>query len=101
MRTFRRSKQDRSSWPMVNGLFLAVRALDLMSIQTKLNHVKIRPGVLYLNAGKLIGSHVFPTVFRPVCEITATKTKMSVRWRTYSEIALPLRHSANCVRIIS
>lgn len=35
--TLHRGKQDRASWPMVYSLLLAVRALGLMPIETKIN----------------------------------------------------------------
>jgi hypothetical protein len=41
----------------VDGLFLAVRTLNLMSVQPKLNY--IWPGVFYFNAMELIGSHAY------------------------------------------
>jgi hypothetical protein len=58
---------------MVDGLFLAVRALKLMSVQPKLNYIKFWPGVFYLNAMELIGSHAYRALSHPRRQITATQ----------------------------
>jgi hypothetical protein len=73
MRAFRRREQNRSSRPMVDGLFLAVRTLNLMSVQPKLNYIKFWPGVFYFNVMELIGSHVYRMPSHPRRQITATQ----------------------------
>jgi hypothetical protein len=73
MRAFRRREQNRSSRPMVDGLFLAVRTLNLMSVQPKLNYIKFWLGVFYFNAMELIGSHVYRTPSPSRRQITATQ----------------------------
>jgi hypothetical protein len=85
---------------MVDGLFLAVRTLNLMSVQPKLNYIKFWPGVFYFNAMELIGSHVYRALSHPQPPDYRDAKKLSVRWRTYFELPLSLRHSSSCDRII-
>ena len=73
MRTFRRREQDGGSRPMVDGLFLAVRTLNLMSVQPKLNYIKFWPGIFYFNAMELIGSHLIGRSHTHRRQITATQ----------------------------
>jgi hypothetical protein len=101
MHAFRRREQNRSSRPIVDGLFLAVRTLNLMSVQAKLNHIKFWPGVLYYsNAMELIGSHDYRALSHPQPPDYRDAKKLSVRWRTYFELPLSSRHSSSCDRII-
>ena len=84
----------------MDGLFPAVRALKLMLVQPKLNYINFWPGVFYLNAMELIGSHAYRATLTPTAPDYRDAKKLSVRWRTYFELPLSLRHSSNCDRII-
>jgi hypothetical protein len=84
----------------VDGLFLAVRTLNLMSVQPKLNYIKFWPGVFYFNAMELIGSHAYRATLTPTAPRLPRLKKTVGSLAHLFQLPLSLRHSSSCDRII-